>query len=138
MNTRWNRRLANIAAAVFLISSIFPLVAGFVRDTSKVPKIWGQLDVAVAFLLCALMIAVLARANSLVTEQVERTTYSAYRSLIHVIFLMLVVFFVAGDRIKWIQCLTGFGWRAWILLYGLPQWMALKGVGASFTASTNS
>jgi len=137
MNPRWNRWLAKIAAGVFLISSIFPLAAGFVRDTSKVPKIWGQLDVAIAFVLCLLMIAVLARGNSLVTEEIERITYRAYRSLIHVIFLMLVVFFVAGDWIKWIQCLTGFAWRAWILLYALPQWIALRSDRDSLAAANH-
>ena len=29
--------------------------------------------------------------------------------------------FLAGERITWINCLTGFGWRAWLLLYALPS-----------------
>ena len=36
---------------------------------------------------------------------------------------MLVVFFLAGDRIIWSNCLTGFAWRAWLLMYTLPAWM---------------
>ena len=36
---------------------------------------------------------------------------------------MVVVFFLFGDRIIWINCLTGFAWRAWLLLYTLPAWV---------------
>src|SRR4029077_8285633 len=38
---------------------------------------------------------------------------------------MLVVFFLAGEGITWINCLTGFGWRAWLLLYALPSWFTV-------------
>jgi hypothetical protein len=55
----------------------------------------------------------------------RRRTYRAYRILIHGIFVMLVVFFLAGKRITWINCLTGFGWRAWLLLYALPSWFTV-------------
>jgi hypothetical protein len=53
---------------------------------------------------------------------VEDATYRAYRVLIHGIFVVLVVFFLAGDQITWTNCLTGFGWRAWLLFYALPAW----------------
>jgi hypothetical protein len=39
--------------------------------------------------------------------------------------VLLVIFFLAGDRIVWINCLTGFGWRASLLLYTLPAWLTL-------------
>ena len=55
-------------------------------------------------------------------RQADVATYRAYRILTHGIFVMLVVFFLAGERITWINCLTGFGWRAWLLLYALPSW----------------
>jgi hypothetical protein len=51
--------------------------------------------------------------------------------LLHAILLMLVIFFVAGDRIKWTQCLTGFAWRAWLLVYILPCWFAAWRFNAS-------
>jgi hypothetical protein len=43
------------------------------------------------------------------------------------IFALLVGFFFFGDRIVWSNCLTGFAWRFWLLLYGLPAWYALVG-----------
>jgi len=38
---------------------------------------------------------------------------------------MLLLFFFAGDRVIWSQCLTGFAWRAWLLFYALPFWFAV-------------
>jgi len=37
-----------------------------------------------------------------------------------------------GDRRVWINCLSGFAWRAWLLLYCLPAWFtALRITAAS-------
>ena len=58
------------------------------------------------------------------TDDVTAASYRAYRALIHAIIALCAVFFVAGDRIVWINCLPGFGWRAWLLLYCLPAWLA--------------
>lgn len=58
-----------------------------------------------------------------VNRQADDATYRAYRILTHGIFVALVVFFLAGERITWINCLTGFAWRAWLLLYALPSWI---------------
>src|SRR2546429_9778299 len=63
----------------------------------------------------------LFRSHGKISRQADDATYRAYRILTHGIFVMLVVFFLAGERITWINCLTGFGWRAWLLLYALPS-----------------
>jgi hypothetical protein len=47
-----------------------------------------------------------------ISRQAEDATYRAYRILSHGILVMLVVFFLPGERITWINCLAGFGWRA--------------------------
>jgi hypothetical protein len=120
----WRRPLLIAAAVVFFISSAFPVVAGFVKDTTAWPKWWGALDVLIAFILAALALAVMASAHGKVDKQAEDATYRAYRILIHAIFALLVVFFLFGDRIVWDNCLTGFAWRFWLLLYSLPAWFA--------------
>jgi hypothetical protein len=107
----WGRRLAVTTAMVFCISSAFPTVAGFVRNTESWPRWWGVLDVIIAFLLAIFAFAVLVFANEKVNKQAEEASYRAYRILIHGIFAGLVVFFLLGDRIIWSQCLTGFAWR---------------------------
>jgi hypothetical protein len=122
---RWGRPLAGMTAVVFVISSAFPAVAAFVKDTESWPKWWGVLDVGIAFVLAMLVFAVLGFAQGKVDRQAEEASYRAYRVLIHGIFAMLVLFFVLGDRIVWGNCVTGFAWRTWLLLYCLPAWFTL-------------
>jgi hypothetical protein len=133
--TRWGRPLAVAAAAVFGISSAFPAVAAFVKDTKSWPSWWGVLDVAVAFLLAALVIAVIGLTQGKVTRQAEDASYRAYRVLIHGGFVVLAVFVLLGDRIVWGNCLPGFAWRAWLLFYCLPAWFTLAAAGAGRDAS---
>jgi uncharacterized membrane-anchored protein YitT (DUF2179 family) len=66
---------------------------------------------------------ILGLAQGKVSKQAEDATYRAYRILIHGIFVMLLVFFLFGNHIIWSNCLTGFAWRAWLLLYTLPAWV---------------
>jgi len=120
--TLWAARLAVATAAVFFISLAFPVVAGLSKNTASFPKWWGGMDVGIAFVLGILAIVLLALARGQVKENAEDSTYHVYRILIHGILAMLVVFFLLGDRVVWINCLTGFAWRAWLLLYCMPAW----------------
>lgn len=120
----WGRSLAIITAVMFVISSVFPVAAGLVR-TENLPRWWGILDVIVAFFLAFLAIAVSGLAQGKVDQEAVDTTYRAYRILIHGLIASLVVFFLLGDRIKWTNCLIGFAWRAWLLLYTLPAWFTM-------------
>jgi lysylphosphatidylglycerol synthetase-like protein (DUF2156 family) len=125
----WSRRLAVAAAVVFGVSAAFPAVAAFVRDRESWPKWWGVLDVLVAFVLALLALAALGLARGKLTRQAEEASYRAYRILIHGILAALVAFFLLGERIVWGNCLTGFAGRAWLLLYVLPAWLTVFGVG---------
>jgi hypothetical protein len=112
---------------VFVISAAFPLAAGLAKDTSRFPTWWGTLDVSVAFLLAVLAMAVLASTSGRVTRRSEELAYRGYRVLTHGLFAVLVVFVLFGDRIVWAQCLPGFAWRTWLLLYTLPAWFTALG-----------
>jgi hypothetical protein len=124
---RFGRPLAVATAAVFCISSAFPVVSGFVKDTEAWPRWWGVLDVAIAFALATLAFAVVGFGGGEVSKQAEDASYRAYRVLTHGILVLLVVFFLFGDQIVWGNCLTGFAWRAWLLFYGLPSWFTALG-----------
>ena len=87
--------------------------------------------VGIAFLLVALAMVIMALAGSNFGKQVEETTYRSYRALLH--GLMLLVFFLWGDRIAWKYCLVGLVWRAWLLLYSLPAWVT---VSRTFTVAS--
>ena len=130
--SRWDRPLAIATAVVFLISSVFPVVGGFVKDREAWPKWFGALDVSIAFVLAILAFAVLGFGQGKVDKPAEEASYRAYRLLLHGIFAMMLVHVLAGDRIVWRNCLTGFAWRYWLLLYGLPAWFALFGTTAAF------
>src|SRR5262249_46535009 len=104
---------------------VFPAVAAFVPDRESWPPWWGVLDVVFAFCLALLALAVLGIAQGRVTEAAEWASYRAYRVLIHALFAVLLVFFLAGDRIVWGNCLPGFAWRAWLLSYCLPAWFTV-------------
>ena len=119
------RPFAITTAVAFLTSCVFPVVAAFVKDTQAWPKWWGTLDVGLALILVVLVLAIQALARGRTNQQAKEVSYRAYRILIHGIFLMLLLFFLAGDRIIWSQCLTGLAWRAWLLLYALPFWFAV-------------
>src|SRR5215471_12095225 len=121
---RWSRSLAVATAAIFCVSTAFPVVAGLSKNPGAFPKWWGIADVVLAFVLAAMVFAVMVAAHDKVGRQVEDATYRAYRVLTHGIFVMLVLFFLARNRITWTNCLTGLGWRAWLLLYALPAWFA--------------
>jgi hypothetical protein len=118
----WNHRLAVTTAIVFFVSSAFPIVVGLSKNTGTFPKWWGMLDVGLAFVLAMLAFAIMAVARGKVNRQALDASYRTYRVLTHAILAMCVIFFLAGDRIVWSNCLTGFAWRAWLLLYILPSW----------------
>jgi len=107
----WVRPLALATAVVFVISCGFPVVAGLSRNTASFSKWWGVLDVGLAFVLAVMATLVVAFAERRVDRQAVDASYRIYRLLIHGILVMLVVFFLAGDRITWRNCLTGFAWR---------------------------
>src|SRR5215469_13735353 len=108
--------LAVAVAVVFLISLAFPVTAGLAKNTAAFSKWWGMMDVAIAFVLVILVFVIMALTLGKVGKQVEDTTCRVYRVLLHGILVMLVVFFLFGSRITWINCITGFAWRAWLLL----------------------
>ena len=121
----WGRILARVTTVLFFLSSVFPVAASLSKDTTAFPKWWGFLDVGLAFLLAILAFVIYGLAQGKVNQQTEEATYRAYRILIHVIFVLLLIFFLAGDRITWINGLPGIAWRAWLLLYILPAWFTL-------------
>jgi len=121
----WGRPFAIAVAVVFLISLMFPVIAGLFKDTTSFPPWVGVLDVVIAFLLALMAFGIYALAKGRVTPPIQAATYRAYRILIHGIFSLLVVFLLFGDRITWINSLPGLVWRYWFLLYLLPEWLSI-------------
>jgi hypothetical protein len=119
-----------VTAIVFFLSLTFPVTAGLSKNTAAFPKWWGVLDVGIAFILVALAFVIVGLVQGKVDKQAEAASYRAYRILIHGIFVLIVVFFLFGDRIIWINGLPGIAWRSWLLLYCLPAWITVIRVTA--------
>jgi hypothetical protein len=64
------------------------------------------------------------RVHGKVDRQAEETTYRIYRTLTHGLILVGLTVMLAGDRVVWANCATGFLWRTWLGLYILPWWLA--------------
>jgi len=123
-----NRRaIALTAAILFVLSWIFPVAAGLVRDPTSLPEWWGTVDLALAFLVAVGAFAIQVLGHRNVDKQAEQTTYDIYRTSLHAILAVGLVVILAGDRIKWANCATGFLWRTWLFLYILPWWLAARG-----------
>jgi hypothetical protein len=111
------------AAILFVLSWIFPIAAGLVRNPITLPQWWGTVDVGLAFVVAAAALGLQGLAQANVDKQAEQTTFRSYRSLIHAILAVGVLVMLAGDRINWANCATGFLWRTWLFLYILPWWL---------------
>ena len=120
-----NRRAVALTAAIlFALSWIFPVAAGLVMTPTSLPPWWGTLDIALAFLVAVGAFVIPALAHGKVDKQAEQTTYRIYRRSLHALMVVGVLVILAGDRIKWAYCATGFLWRSWLFLYILPWWLA--------------
>ena len=115
----WPRTLALTAAILFVFSWIFPVGAGVARNTDIFPQWWGPVDLTLALVLAISAFGIQTLAHGKVGKQAERTTYRIYRSSLHALLVVGALVMLAGDRIKWANCATGFLWRTW-LLYILP------------------
>ena len=106
---------------------MFPVAAGLAKDTASFPKWWETLDVGIAFVPAILVFAIQLAVRGKVDKQAEDASYRFYRILIHGLLAMAALFMLAGDRITWVNCATGFAWRTWLALYIVPWWlMALR------------
>ena len=88
------------------------------------PSWWGAADVALAFVVAIAALGIPARVRGRVNKGVEEAAYRAYRVLTHGTLAVGVLVMLAGDRITWANCATGFLWRTWLGLYILPLWIA--------------
>jgi hypothetical protein len=82
------------------------------------------MDVALAFVLAISAFGIQGLVREEVDERAKESAYGFYRISTHAILVVGAVVMLAGDRIAWANCATGFLWRTWLLLYILPWWLA--------------
>lgn len=119
---RRRKRATCVLGAGFAVSTAMPIVASLV---SARPPLWGGiLDVALAVAVVAGGLGLMATAKGPFDDGTIRTAYRIYRGLAAVPLVLLAVFFVIGNAIKWDVLLIGLAWRAWLLLEVLPAAVA--------------
>jgi hypothetical protein len=113
------RSLGRLCFLLFAVSTAFPVVAG-VRNTETPSRWLGLADVGVAALLVTVAFTVASRARSKVSDTDRLIAFRVSQTLLSVIPVLLIGFFIAGDRINWQVLIVGLAWRGWLLLYTLP------------------
>jgi len=113
------RRLSRACVLLFAVSTAFPVTAGII-PADTMPRWLGYADVGVAGLLVGVALAVTAKSRDRVTDKDRLSAFHLSQMLVSLIPMLLVVFFLAGDRINWQVLIIGVAWRGWLLLYTLP------------------
>jgi hypothetical protein len=59
-------------------------------------------------------------------HRVVAAAFVSYRALANVFLVLLVLFFLAGESIRWSILLPGLAWRGWLLAMVLPSWLSAR------------
>lgn len=113
------RVLVIVSAAMLSVSTVFPIVASLLPPDA-VARWVGVVDVALAFIVVVLSMLIDSRGRGHINEGTVRAAYSFYRVAASFPLVLLVVFFLSGDAIRWDVLLPGLAWRSWVLLYTYP------------------
>lgn len=117
---RWGRPLVRLAAALFGVSTLFPVVAA-VAPEGWLPSWVGTVDVALAVALIILMLVLLSWAGQNIHSRVKQFSFEVYRVVASLLIVGLVAYFIFGDHIHWSILLVGVAWRAWVFVFSLPS-----------------
>lgn len=109
---------------LFGLSTAFPIVASLLPPSWR-PAVLGLLDVIVAAAVLVAGFTIEATARERVSDDDRRTAWSVVRILANVPLLLLIVFFVRADIVRWDVLLVGLAWRSWLILWVLPSVVAL-------------
>ena len=113
------RGLPRLTAGLFVVSSLFPIVAAWLPPG---PRRWlGVADVVVAALLAAAALALASRSGGAVSGADVASGYRLVRGVAYVIPCLLVLFFAAGARVNWQLLVIGLAWRAFLLVMVAPH-----------------
>jgi hypothetical protein len=118
-----SRPIIVVSAGLFVVSGLFPTAASLL-EADRVPMWLGVCDVVVAAALVVLGMVIVSRKPSEFAAPVVATSFRAYRGLASSFLILLVLFFVAGDNIRWSILLPGLAWRGWLLTIALPSWLS--------------
>jgi hypothetical protein len=117
------RTLVGACVGVFVASAAFPVVASVLR--SPVPGWLGIADVVVAAVLVCLGFLIAAKGSATADPHVLELSLRVLRGGANLSLALIVVFFLAGEHVKWDILLLGLAWRAWLFVWVFPAAIAL-------------
>ena len=88
----------------------------------QVPALRGGVALAVVVIIAGVLLDAVTRGK--IDDHAIHVSYRMYRIAAALPLALLVVFFAAGEQIRWNVLLPGLAWRAWLLLYLLPAGIA--------------
>jgi hypothetical protein len=118
------RALAIAWAVLLVVTVAFPVAASLIPAES-VTQWMGVADVALALVFVVASLAIDALARGKVSGEVVHLSYRIYRGLGTIPLILLAIFFLVGEAIRWNVLLPGLAWRAWVLIYALPAALVL-------------
>lgn len=113
------------SAALFAISTAFPIGASLLPGTDA-PRWLGVADVGVAAALIAVGIFLVSKYPEAGRGTDAVVALAVLRGAATAFLVLLVVFFLAGDAVKWHVLLPGLAWRGWLFALALPAWLASR------------
>jgi hypothetical protein len=116
--------LARGCLGLFAVSTAFPITAGFPAP-DRVSRWLGVADVIVAAALSVTTMLLGTRARRSVMDRHRLAAFHVSQGILSVILVLLVAYFVLGNRLNWPILVIGLAWRAWLLLYTLPFLVAV-------------
>lgn len=116
---RLGPRAAQAFAVLFVVSTAFPIVAALIPP-STTPSALGLLDVAVAAIVVMLGFTIESVARDRVSDGDRTVAWRVVRIVATVPLLLLIVFFMRADIVRWDVLLVGLAWRTWLLVWVLP------------------
>jgi uncharacterized membrane protein YtjA (UPF0391 family) len=126
------RRIVLAGGVLFSLSTLFPITASLLRE-EQVGRVMGISDVAVAAAVFGFAFVLWKRNAALARPGIVAASAGLQRAAWNLPLLLLVVFLVAGDRVRWNVLLPGLAWRAWLLANVAPWAVAEWKAGATDT-----
>lgn len=121
---RLGPRAGRAFVVLFAVSTAFPVIASLLPP-SGISTTLGAIDVLVAAVVVALGFAIENAARDRVGDDDRRVAWQVVRVLATIPLLLLIVFFVRADIVRWDVLLVGLAWRTWLLLWVLPSVVAM-------------
>jgi hypothetical protein len=122
------RLLVLCGACLFVVSTIFPIAASLLRE-EQVGRPMGLADVAIAAALLVWAGLLSRRRPRRDSPGLAGTAATFHQGLWNLPLVLLVVFLVAGDRVRWNILLPGLAWRVWLLANVFPIALAVWRAG---------